>query len=86
MDGASADYRTELSYADADWNPSYWGGAGYGGVTVTGDGTYRVYTYLNGNCEGAVVWTIELYNLWVQLVDPSKVSVTINKVITPGKY
>jgi hypothetical protein len=86
VDGASADYRTELSYADADWNPSYWGGAGYGGVTVTGDGTYRVYTYLNGNCEGAVVWTIELYNLWVQLVDPSKVSVTINKVITPGKY
>jgi hypothetical protein len=86
VDGASADYRTELSYADADWNPSYWGGAGYGDTTVTGDGTYRVYTYLNGNCEGAVVWTIELYNLWVQLVDPSKVSVTINKVITPGKY
>ncbi len=86
VDGASADYRTELSYADADWSPSYWGGANYGGVTVTGDGTYQVYTYLNGNCEGAVVWTIELYNLWVQLVDPSKVSVTINKVITPGKY
>lgn len=86
VDGASADYRTELSYADADWSPSYWGGANYGGVTVTGDGTYQVYTYLNGNCEGAVVWTIELYNLWIQLVDPSKVSVTINKVITPGKY
>ena len=86
VDDASGNYRTELSYAAASWDPSYWGGANYGGTTVTGDGTYQVYTYLNGNCEGAVVWTIELYDLWVQLVDPSKVSVTINKVITPGKY
>ena len=86
VDGASTDYRTELSYADADWSPSYWGGASYGGVTVTGDGTYQVFTYLDGNCEGAMVWTIELYDLWKQLVDTSKVSVTINKVITPGKY
>ncbi len=86
VDGASGSYRTELSYADADWAPSYWGGASYGGDTVTGDGTYQVYTYLKGNCEGAIVWTIELYDLWVQLVDPSKVSATINKVITPGKY
>jgi hypothetical protein len=86
VENASANYRTELSYADADWAPSYWGGATYGGTTVTGDGAYQVYTYLNGNCEGAIVWTIELYDLWVQLVDPTKVSVTINKVITPGKY
>jgi len=85
-ESASGNYRTELSYADADWDPSYWGGASYGGTSVTGDGTYQVYSYLNGNCEGAVVWTIELYDLWAQLVDPSKVSVTINKVITPGKY
>lgn len=85
-ESASGSYRTELSYADADWSPSYWGGASYGGASVTGDGTYQVYSYLNGNCEGAVVWTIELYDLWAQLVDPSKVSVTINKVITPGKY
>ena len=86
VDGASGNYRTELSYADQSWDPSYWGGANYGGASVTGDGTYQVYTYLKGNSEGAVVWTIELYNLWVQLVDPSKVGVTINKVITPGKY
>jgi hypothetical protein len=86
VEGASANYRTELSYADADWDPGYWGGASYGGTTVTGDGTYQVYTYLNGDCEGAIVWAIELYDLWVQLVDPTKVSVTINKVITPGKY
>lgn len=84
-EGASKDYRTELSYADASWDPSYWGGANYGSASVTGDGTYRVFTYLNGNCEGAVVWTIELYDLWADLVDASKVNVTIDKVITPGK-
>mgnify|MGYP000335012662 FL=1 len=70
MEGASGSYKTELSYADTDWNPSYWGGADYGGAIVTGDGIYQVYTYLNGDCEGAVVWTIELYNLWKELVDP----------------
>lgn len=86
VDGASKNYHTELSYADASWDPSYWGGANYGSATVTGNGTYQVYTYLNGNCEGAVVWTIELYNLWADLADTSKVGVTINKVITPGKY
>lgn len=85
-EGASKSYKTELSYADADWNPSYWGGAGYGDTTVTGDGTYKVYAYLAGDCEGAVVWTVELYNLWKDLVDTSKVKVNINKVITPGKY
>lgn len=86
VDGASKNYHAELSYADASWDPSYWGGANYGSATVTGNGTYQVYTYLNGNCEGAVVWTIELYNLWADLVDTSKVGITINKVITPGKY
>lgn len=84
-DSASKIYQTELSYADADWSPSYWGGAGYGSAVVSGDGTYQVYTYLNGNCEGAVVWTIELVNLWKDLVDTSKINVRINKVITPGK-
>lgn len=83
--GAPSSYRTELSYAAASWDPSYWGGANYGGATVTGDGTYQVYTYLKGNCVGAVVWTIELYNLWANLADTSKVNVKINKVITPGK-
>jgi hypothetical protein len=85
VSGASGSYDAELSYAAASWDPSYWGGANYGSATVTGDGTYQVFTYLKGDCVGAVVWTIELYNLWKDLADPSKVSVTINKVITPGK-
>lgn len=85
VDNASKSYKTELSYADANWDPSYWGGADYGSITVKGDGTYQVYTYLNGDCEGAIVWAVELYGLWKDLVDTSKVSVKINKVITPGK-
>jgi hypothetical protein len=85
VDGASVDYKAELSYASADWSQSYWGGATYGSDVVTGDGTYQVYTYLGGDCEGAVVWVIELYNLWKDLVDTSLVSVTINNVVTPGK-
>lgn len=83
--GASGNYKTELSYAAASWDPGYWGGANYGSTAVTGDGTYQVYTYLKGDCAGAVVWTVELYNLWKDLADTSKVNVTINKVITPGK-
>ncbi|MCR5312830.1 MAG: hypothetical protein K6E54_04160 [Bacteroidaceae bacterium] len=86
VDGASKSYKTELSYAAASWSPSYWGGAAFGGATVTGDGSYRVFAYLNdGDCEGAVVWTIELYNLWKDLVDTSKVQVKIDRVVTPGK-
>lgn len=85
IEGASASYNTELSFAEADWGTQYWGGTGFGHTTVTGDGTYQVFAYLNGDCSGAVVWTIELYNLWKDLVDTSKVNVTINKVITPGK-
>ncbi len=84
-DDASKSYKAELSYADADWDPSYWGGAAYGAAAITGDGTYQVYAVLNGDCVGAVVWTIEVYNLWKELVDTSKVSVKVNKVITPGK-
>ncbi len=85
VDGADGSYSAELSYADASWDPSYWGGAGYGDATVTGDGTYTVFAYLNGDCEGAVVWTIELYNLWKDLVDTGKVTASIDLVQTPWK-
>ena len=83
--GASKSYLTELSYADADWSPSYWGGSTFGRTTVTGDGTYTVFASINGDAKGAIVWTIELYNLWKELSDPSKVKVHINSVIVPGK-
>ena len=85
IDGASKSYLTELSYADADWSPSYWGGSTFGRTTVTGDGTYTVFASINGDAKGAIVWTIELYNLWKELSDPTKVKVHINSVTVPGK-
>jgi hypothetical protein len=81
---ASNAYRTELSYAAASWSPSYWGGSEFGRATVTGDGTYEVFATLNAHAEGAVVWTIELYDLWKDLIDPTQVSVKINSVTCPG--
>lgn len=84
-DGATKNYRTELSFADQDWNPSYWGGSSFGQAHVTGDGTYTVFYTFNAECKGAVVWTIELYDLWKDLVDPTKVKVTVNSVTTPCK-
>lgn len=77
---ATGDYKADLSYAAASWSPSYWGG-GIGTAQVTKDGTYTVYADMGtDNCEGAVVWTIELYNLWKDLVDTSKVKVSIDEV------
>ncbi len=83
--GAAKSYKIELSYDDADWSPSYWGGSSFGRTTVKGDGTYSVFATLPGEWQVAVVWTVELYNLWKDLVDPTKVKVTINSVETPGK-
>lgn len=79
-DGADNDYKAELSYAAASWSPSYWGG-GIGATQVTKDGTYTVYADMgNDNCVGAVVWCVELYGLWKDLVDTSKVKVSIDEV------
>ncbi len=80
VEGAAKDYKADLSYAAASWSPSYWGG-GIGTAQVTGDGTYTVYADMGDNvCDGAVVWTIELYNLWKDLVDSTKVTVKIDEV------
>lgn len=84
-DSASKNYKTELSYATSSWYPSYWGGSEFGRTYVKGDGTYEVSASLADKCSGAVVWTIELYDLWKDLVDPTQVKVKINHVLTPGK-
>lgn len=83
VDGAAADYKSELSYAAASWSPSYWGGAAVGSAQVTKDGTYTVYADMGDDvADGAVVWCIELYGLWKDLVDTSKVKVVIDEVAT----
>lgn len=80
VEGASCDYKTELTYAAQGWSPSYWGG-GIGVAAVSGDGTYTVYADMGDDvCSGAVVWCIELYGLWKDLVDGTKVSVSIDEV------
>lgn len=83
VSGASKDYNTEISYAAADtWYPAYWGGS-VGATTVTGDGTYNVQCPLEASGAGAVVWTIEVYNLWKDLVNTDNVKVKINSVTVP---
>ncbi len=83
--GAASEHTACISYADASWDPSYWGGNSWGNATVTGDGSYQVWTWLNGDCEGAIFWAIELYNLWSDLADTSKVSVSIDRIAVPHK-
>lgn len=81
--GATNNWTADLSYAAASWDPSYWGGQ-VGTTQVTGDGTYSVQAHLGGDCEGAVVWCVEVYGLWGELADPSKVKVTVNNVTVPA--
>ena len=84
--GAAGSYKTELSFADQAWGCQYWGGFDKAAANVTGDGTYEVWAPLSGDATpGPCVWTIELYGLWKDLVDSSKVKATINSVIVPGK-
>lgn len=88
VDGATKSYKTELSYATPSWYPSYWGGTDFAASTVTGDGTYTVFAPISagqGTCTGAVVWTIEIYGLWKDLIDGTKVKATIDSVVIPGK-
>lgn len=80
--GAASNYMADLSYAAAAWWPSYWGG-GCGTANVTGDGTYSTQCYLEAQCDGAVVWCVEIYGLWQDLVNTDQVSVTINDINVP---
>lgn len=85
VDGAPTSFKSCISFADQDWGSSYWGGESWGNAEVTGDGSYTVYCYINGQAYGAAFWCIELANLYTALVDPSKVQVSVDKITTPGK-
>lgn len=80
---ATKNYKADISYADASWDPSYWGGQ-CATANVTADGTYTVQCALGGECESAVVWCVEVYGLWQDLVDTSKVKATIESVTVPN--
>lgn len=83
-EGASGSYPASMSFADASWDPSYWGGTAGAGATITKDGSYTVTSPLCGTSEGAVVWVIDITNLYKELVNPELVKVNINYIITPG--
>ena len=82
--GAPAEYTAAISFTDTDWWPGYWGGS-IGDGKITGDGTYTIHAPLVGDCEGVMVWCIELYGLYEQLVDPDKVKINIDKVLVPAQ-
>ena len=78
-DGVIPSYRTDIGFADPSWNQQYWGGeSGY--CTITGDGTYTAQCYLGGDCNGAIVWVIDINDIWKDLVDTSAVKVTVTDI------
>ncbi len=85
-EGAPAEFTGLLSYADKNWGNDYWGGNSYGNAAIKGDGSYSTYFYNRGNAEGIVFSCVELKNLWENLVDPSKVKVSVDKITIPGKH
>lgn len=82
VEGASGEYKADLSYAEASWGVQTWG-TDYGYTTIKGNGTYQVYAVLEGNASGAVVWVIDINDLWKDLVDTEIVSVDVTKMIIP---
>jgi hypothetical protein len=82
--GAAGSYNADLSYAGGpdSWYPSTWGTAA-GATAVTGDGTYRVQAPLGDQGASAAFWALEFPGLWADLVDTSKVKVTIDEINVP---
>ncbi len=83
--GAPASFKAGLSFADKNWGNGYWGGNDYGNAEIMGDGSYSTFFYNPGNSEGIVFSCVELYNLWENLVDPSLVKVSVDKITAPGR-
>lgn len=80
--GAVGSYITDISYADGDWDPGYWGDNTNGGhTTVTGNGTYTVSYTASTDVDGAVVFVIDAVGLATDITDISAVTATIDSVI-----
>lgn len=82
--GAPKSFHAGLEYATPSWWPSYWssldGSKPEWDAVVKGDGTYTVKMEAEANCKGAVVFCIDIADLHANLVDASKVKVTVDKV------
>ena len=83
-DGAPSSYNAGLEYATPNWWPSYWssldGSKPEWDTVVKGDGTYTVKMEAEANCTSAVVFAIDIANLGANLVDMTKIHVTIDKL------
>ena len=79
VDGASANYRAAIGFADGDWSAQYWGG-GNGDATVTGNGTYTVYAD-PGAFDTATVFVIDIQGMATDLTDLGTVTATIDKIV-----
>lgn len=81
-EGAAGSYVAGLEFADASWDPSYWSSLTEGEYedVVTGDGTYTVWMEVSALTEGAVVFCIDIANLWNDIVDTSLVNATIDSI------
>lgn len=78
-DAVGKDFVAGLSFADASWDPSTWGGDAT--TTVNGDGTYTLSWTPAAACEGAVVWCIDIQGLSSALANVSKVTANIVSVV-----
>lgn len=80
--GAPSGFPAFLSYADADWYPSYWGsGKSRYDAIITTDGQYTVWMQPEAQADGAVVFCIDIAGLWENLNDPSRVRVTDMEIV-----
>nr|WP_321452672.1 hypothetical protein [uncultured Carboxylicivirga sp.] len=81
IDGAAASYKTMFSWADADWNPQYWGdGTREKVANITGDGTYTIFYDPESLAEGATVFVIDIEGMAAEIVDLSAVTATVDKL------
>ena len=81
--GAPASYHAGLEYTTPNWYPSYWStldGTSKWDAVIKGDGTYTVKMETESNCKGAQVFCIDIADLAKNLVDASKIKVTIDKL------
>ena len=82
--GAPATYHAGFEFGADGWYPSYWstldGSKPNWDTVVKGDGTYTVRLETEAASKGAVVFCIDIDKLGANLVDISKVKVTIDKL------
>lgn len=76
--GAAGSYQAGIGYSATNWWPSSWGPLGHAGdTTVTGDGTYTIIQAIDTAGTGLTDLTADIKGLYGDLVDPSKVKVTV---------